>query len=50
MHMLKVLPVYLVYLIFLKNLLLEEKAARGVHEKASAQKKALIIALEVRKS
>lgn len=30
----------------IKNLLNEEKAARGVHEKASAQKKALIIALE----
>lgn len=27
---------------------MEEKAARGIHEKASAQKKALIIALEVR--
>lgn len=30
----------------IKNLLLEEKAARGIHEKVSAQKKALIIALE----
>ncbi|KAK8398007.1 hypothetical protein O3P69_003721 [Scylla paramamosain] len=30
----------------IKNLLNEEKAARGVHEKASAQKKALSIALE----
>ncbi len=28
---------------------MEEKAAKGIHEKASAQKKALIIALEVRK-